>query len=59
MVILPVKVLVAVRTNVPEPDLVKPPEPERTSEIVKVTPNAGAYEYPLELISNPLIVPED
>ena len=35
---LPVKVLVAVRTNVPAPDLVNPPEPERTSEIVKVTP---------------------
>ena len=42
MVMLPVKVLVAVRTNVPAPDLVNPPEPERTSEIVKVTPNAGA-----------------
>ena len=33
MVMLPVKVLVAVRTNVPAPDLVNPPEPEIIPEI--------------------------
>ena len=42
---LPVKVLVAVRTNVPAPDLVRPPEPDITEPIVAVSPVSGLKTY--------------
>jgi hypothetical protein len=54
---LPVKVLAAVRTNVPAPDLVNPPAPDITEPTVAVSPESGLNTYELAVKNVPVTLP--